>query len=1637
MGDLDQLQVQITASTTDARRKIDELIESFRELNTALNKYSGDSAYVKGLGRLAAGLKGIANASNSINPNRLDAVSKSLEKLATKGEKLAKLSFVKTFSDMGAESEKASQRTKKAVDDIKKTFGITSKEGIESLTQSLNKFYASADNPTALKDSEKEIKTLISEYASLNEELLTTDNSIRKFMSGTNFAIPTKAVEEFGDRYKEMIGVLGIGKQHKDLSKGVGLDVVGEEMNAALGTNIDTSSSLAAMESIYDALVRENEQFENLVEAQRESIATSAELTQYMDRLYESINRVREASSTVSEGGFLSGGGDADLEALFNGDDLPQIEQTAQQVASALNEVQKEATETQEIGNPLEGIAKGIGSLQDVTLSAEQFAGLKTISSAVKTFASNDMDKVSVNMPRIASALASFSGINIPDNGAALVSLATGVRAFGSKQAVNAQGLDVFVESLRKFQYLKFTNIDQVSALAKSITAFGYKGVDKAVQNMPIVTEAFMNMMTTLSNAPAVSQETIQLAQAMAQLAVASKSVGTATQQSSTGISLLRGAISASLPTFTRAQKRTFSLAAAFGKLYASYFLVFRAFRKLGDAIDYSSKLTEVQNVVAHTFGDATSKVDEFADHAIQDFGMAELSAKQFASRFQAMGVTMGITSKQIADANELIYDKITGNKTAYDDLGDSMSDLSINLTKLTADYASFYNLDYEDVADDMTSIFTGQTRPMRQYGIDLTNATLQEWAMKNGLDANIKSMTQAEKTMLRYQYVMANSGHIMGDFERTMNTWANVIRTIGQQFQKLGRIIGEGLINTFKPVLIGFRNFMNTVLELTEKGLNAVGKLLGWQIDIEEVGVTMNENMEDYADAIDDAAGNAKKLNSQLRAIDELNNLTTNNGSGRGSNDDLGSGYAGENKVTGGGINFKKYESDINSWYEFGEKIRDKIIEGFKSIDWDLISDKVRENARKVSDILKGLLFPDREGNTLGGKIGEFIARALNLGFDWIGTVTASNEVWAAAGHNISAFFINFFEHFNAKGAAEAINNIVKGLTTMLTTAIGDLKKPENQKKIIDKFKEFFGSITPQTWGTIALVLGALKIAKVTRWFIGDVVKQSMIQFLIAKLSGQEISIPIVLKPFVKFGSFLGGLGDKILQTGAGQTMALKAGQELESVFAGVGSKLAATFSGIFTGLAGMRVGLGLGEIKDELFGKGDTDYQKYYKPFGQGEMIWDSMVGIKDSITDLKMFKNLLKEVREGIDDNRLYNKTGETIFDWINEFLGDDSAIHQSFFGEGSPLYDISAAIEDWTFSVREKIRSVFTGHSGSGAGRNFGEEGENAGKEYAEGVNNGILGLGEKIYGKDGFWSKIWNKASEVGIAIYGEDGFWAKFWKTGLDKVTQLGEKVSGKDGFFSKFKNSASDAGKKLFGEGGFWQKFWSTGFNKITELGTKIYGEGGFWARFWSKASEIGQSIYGEQGLFAKIFQKGTSVFNDLKNTLFGSNGFFATMVKEATETWNKLSQIFGQTFNIKTPHFKWDTGDSLNLPEAVTKALDLLGLPTSIPKLKVDWYAQGGFPTPGSLFVAGEAGAEMLGTVGGRTAVASNGEITGISETIRATSREEITLLRQQNQILQGILQKEFGITKGELFKSVRSSAKEYERMTGNLAF
>ena len=170
--------------------------------------------------------------------------------------------------------------------------------------------------------------------------------------------------------------------------------------------------------------------------------------------------------------------------------------------------------------------------------------------------------------------------------------------------------------------------------------------------------------------------------------------------------------------------------------------------------------------------------------------------------------------------------------------------------------------------------------------------------------------------------------------------------------------------------------------------------------------------------------------------------------------------------------------------------------------------------------------------------------------------------------------------------------------------------------------------------------------------------------------------------------------------------------------------------------------------------------------------------------------------------------------------------------------------------------------------------------------------------------------------------------------------------------------------------------------------------------------------------------FEKKFSL-DSLKSKIGSIKAAFKAKWDAFTSWWKNIKLSFPK---IKMPHFKiqFDT-------------TNILGKDFKYPKgFNVEYYAAGGFPTQGSLFWAGERGVpEILGNVGGKTAVAGGAEITGIKEAINDTSKEEIALLRQQNQLLQALLQKDYGITKAEIGKAARDYARDQYYKTGESVF
>ena len=637
----------------------------------------------------------------------------------------------------------------------------------------------------------------------------------------------------------------------------------------------------------------------------------------------------------------------------------------------------------------------------------------------------------------LSTAMQGLQNVKMPD----YTRLAKGIEKIGSINSAQIQSAGTAIRELSSsLRFLDDINVSdnakQIAQLANGISQLGYKSSTKAIDNIPKLATAMRELMATLSTAPRVSQNIIDMTNALAKLSRTGASSGRAATS-------LGKALDAYTLSTSRASKGSWSLASAIGKLYATYWLLFRAFGKIGDAIDISSSLTEVQNVVDVTFGEYASLVEKMSETSIADFGMSELTVKQVASRFQAMGSAMGFAQGKMAD-------------------------MSIELTKLTADMASFYNVEQTDVAEDLESIFTGQTRPLRTYGLDLTEATLKEWALKQGMDANIDSMTQMEKTMLRYQYVLANTTSAQGDFLRTADTWANQTRILKQNFEQLGAIIGGTFINMLKPLVKALNNVMSHIIAFAETVSNALGKIFGWKYEVGGGGVTSDLEdgagySDDIASGLDDAQKNAKKMRDYVLGIDELNIISPET-----ETSTSGGGTGGAGGATGGqwveqDSLFKEFESEIDTLYELGETIRDALIGAMESIDWKSVYEKARGFGKGLAEFLNGLLAYDGEGRTLFGEIGKTFANTLN-------TIVYSAQSFAKEfdfhqfGVNLADGINNFFRNFDFEALADTLNTWVDGLKSTIKGFIDTI----TWDSILEGGKDFLGNLELDTIGII-----------------------------------------------------------------------------------------------------------------------------------------------------------------------------------------------------------------------------------------------------------------------------------------------------------------------------------------------------------------------------------------------------------------------------------------------------------------------------------------------------------------------------------------------------------------------------------------
>ena len=279
------------------------------------------------------------------------------------------------------------------------------------------------------------------------------------------------------------------------------------------------------------------------------------------------------------------------------------------------------------------------------------------------------------------------------------------------------------------------------------------------------------------------------------------------------------------------------------GGIIASAFAITKLVQFGKSAINLASDLQEAQNVVDVAFGSMSDKANAFAQSALKNYGLAELSAKKYSSTFMSMAKGMGLAT-------------------------DDATNMSLALTGLVGDVSSFYNIEQDLAATKLKGIFTGESEALKDLGVVMTEANLEAYALAKGFNKSMKEMTQAEKVALRYQYVTEQLSLAQGDFARTSDSWANQIRVLKETFNSLSSIIGEFLIKGLTPFVQKLNDILQRLLAIAQ----AAKSLFLVSDAAEEITDTATDAAGAQEEVTEAVEGTGEAIAGNLASFDELN---------------------------------------------------------------------------------------------------------------------------------------------------------------------------------------------------------------------------------------------------------------------------------------------------------------------------------------------------------------------------------------------------------------------------------------------------------------------------------------------------------------------------------------------------------------------------------------------------------------------------------------------------------------------------------------------------------------------------------------------------------------------------------------------
>lgn len=790
----------------------------------------------------------------------------------------------------------------------------------------------------------------------------------------------------------------------------------------------------------------------------------------------------------------------------------------------------------------------------------------------------NAIDKLAQRLDRLSGSIASLETGKLYELAGGLNNLRFQLLAFNTKSSnkdfkhlvnnihsfttIDTSRLDALSASLGTLSNA-FTGMssaaavsDNVKTLVASIGKLGGVSIQRAITNIPLLESSLSHLIRSFSTLPNINQSVLDFTNSLANLASQGQRIGSAANTINN--SLDRFGESAS-----RATRKSFNLASAIGKVYAQFWIAMRAASGLKNAFKDAADYLEAYNyfeVVAEKIGTDTFRkagigsADKYADAFTQEM---RRKLKQMS------GLELDLEDRLIKTTNAkslgLNLTELTQYQASIASITNSMGlaqEVSTSAAKafsmLAADMGSLRNVDFEQISQNLQSGLTGAARSLYKYGIDITNATLQQYAYANGVDKAVSEMTQAEKAQLRLLAILDQSKVAWGDLANTINSPANQLRQLKTNLAEVGTVLGQ----LFIPVLQKTLPWINGLSIAFKELLVDIAGILGIELSLDEFGAGFSDTIDEDTESLDDLNKTMKETKKGIREFDELKVIGANK-------DDDKSGLSDQIDLT---------QQILAATAEY-EKV------------WDEAYERMTSKAHEIAKAISGALDPIRQivedfhiGNFF--KAGEDVSSLVASIFNFVAEAI-SKVNWNAIGEKVG----NFLKGVKWGEILKSIGNVIgKALQGALNLWKGAFSVAPFETAILTAFAllKFTGFGNIITSGLSKAISKQITSQKMSKEFASALGKLGAVSI------GVSIAVAIDNVESVKKGEYSAYSLQSLLQS------------MVSTLFGGAGIALAAKSIGFASG--GLAFGIGAAvTLLVNLIALAAVD-----SPYASAERVW-----------------------------------------------------------------------------------------------------------------------------------------------------------------------------------------------------------------------------------------------------------------------------------------------------------------------------------------------------------------------------------------------------------------------------------------------